>query len=138
MHFFSRRVRILGEDDMERLNLFAGWIGILLGFLAGALQGMLFHKENWLGGYASWPRRMLRLGHISFFGIGFINVLFAVSVSRLDFAGGLVVASWLFVAGAISMPLCCYLSAFRRGFRHTFFVPVLCLIIGAVILVTHL
>ena len=33
-----------------------------------------------MGGYASLRRRMTRLGHISFFGLGIINVLFALSL----------------------------------------------------------
>lgn len=116
---------------MEDLNLLAGWIGIALGFVAGAVQGLLFHQDAWLGGYASWPRRMLRLGHISFFGLAFINLAFALSVPRLGGPGGLRAAAWLFVAGAVLMPLCCYASAWRRGFRHLFFLPVLCLLLGA-------
>jgi len=102
---------------MEDLNLLAGWIGIALGFVAGAVQGLLFHQDAWLGGYASWPRRMLRLA-------------FALSVPRLGDPGGLRAAGWLFVAGAVGMPLCCYASAWRRGFRHLFFLPVVCLLIG--------
>ena len=42
---------------METVNLYAAWAGILLGIVAGAVQGMFFHGENWLGGYTSWPRR---------------------------------------------------------------------------------
>ena len=41
--------------------------------------GMFFHGENWLGGYASFKRRMYRLGHISFFGLGAVNMLFCLT-----------------------------------------------------------
>jgi hypothetical protein len=54
---------------MEILNFYAAWIGILLGFIAGAVLGLFFHDENWMGGYSSWRRRMSRLGHISFFAL---------------------------------------------------------------------
>ena len=54
---------------MQTLHLYAAWIGIFMGFLAGAGLGLFFHRDGWLGGYSSWPRRMARLGHISFFGI---------------------------------------------------------------------
>ena len=64
---------------MEVLNFYAAWLGILLGFIAGAVLGLFFHKENWLGGYASWPRRMARLGHISFFSCGKIFFLFTAN-----------------------------------------------------------
>ena len=54
----------------SNLNLFLGWLWILLGFVSGMALGMFFHRENWLGGYGSFKRRMYRLGHISFFGLG--------------------------------------------------------------------
>ena len=59
------------------VNLHAAWIGFFAGCLAGAIPGLFFHGSDWLGGYASWPRRMIRLGHVAFFGIGFLNLAFA-------------------------------------------------------------
>jgi hypothetical protein len=115
---------------MVRLNLDAAWVGMLLGVLAGAAQGLFFHREDWLGGYASWSRRMTRLGHISFFGLAFVNLAFALTAGALGLEDGLAAPSRLLVAGAIAMPLVCYLSAWRRPFRHLFFVPVLCVLIG--------
>jgi hypothetical protein len=67
---------------METLNILSGWIGICLGVFTGALFGPLFHKEDWLEGYSSWPRRMLRLGHISFFGLAFLNFMFALTAKE--------------------------------------------------------
>ena len=118
---------------MGAVNLWVGWIGILAGLVAGAVIGLFFHDDDWLGGYGSWRRRMLRLGHISFFGIGFINVIFAITV-RLDVEGPLVVSSWLLIASAAAMPAICFLSSWRRPFRHLFFVPVLCLVAGVSVL----
>ncbi len=116
------------------VNLQAAWIGILLGFAAGAVPGLFFHKEDWLGGYGSWPRRMLRLAHISFFGIGIINAVFALTLESLKIGGGALQAvlwpSRLLIAGAIAMPAVCYLSAWRKTFRHLFCIPVLCLALG--------
>jgi hypothetical protein len=37
----------------------------------------------------------------------------------------------LFVAGAVTMPGVCFLSAWRDGFRRLFFVPVACLVLAA-------
>jgi hypothetical protein len=61
------------------LHILAGWIGVFLGVLTGAVFGSAFHKESRLGGYNSWPRRMLRLGHVSFFGIAFLNFMFSIT-----------------------------------------------------------
>jgi hypothetical protein len=117
-------------------NLVAAWTGILLGFVAGAVQGLFFHREEWLGGYGSWPRRLTRLGHISFFGIAFINIAFAVTVSLAPpetpgAESAVHIASWLFILGAITMPLVCYLSAFKKPFRHLFCIPVASLVAAA-------
>lgn len=120
---------------MEQANLVAAWAGILLGFVAGAVQGLWFHREDWLGGYASWRRRLLRLGHISFFGIAFINLSFFVTVSLLEIETVGWTASRLLIAGAVAMPTVCYLSAFKKDFRHLFFIPVVCLVLGAALFV---
>lgn len=85
-------------------NLYAGWIGMLAGCLAGAVTGLFFHDPDWLGGYASWPRRMVRLGHIAFFGIGFINVIFALSAERLGLAGRTQPASYQAWVGVLQQP----------------------------------
>jgi hypothetical protein len=105
------------------INLYAAWAGFLLGSLAGATTGLFFHAEDWLGGYAGWRRRMVRLGHVAFFGIGLLNLGFALTVSELGLVGGLALASGLLLFGAGAMPLVCYLSAWRKGFRHLFFLP---------------
>jgi len=114
------------------INIYAAWIGILLGGLAGATQGLFFDKEDWLGGYGSWKRRMLRLGHISFFGIAFINLSFAMSAIVLGIEDRVAVSSILFLVGAICMPLVCYLSAIKTMFRHLFFIPALSVIAGII------
>ena len=68
-------------------NLAAAWIGMLAGCVAGALPGLFFDREAWLGGYASWRRRMIRLAHIAFFGIGIINLGFHLTVTAQGLSG---------------------------------------------------
>jgi len=115
---------------MQTLHLYATWIGIFMGFVAGAGLGMFFHSDTWLGGYSSWSRRMARLGHISFFGIAFVNLAYAQSLGMPGFRIESWYPSFLFICGAITMPLICFLSAYKRVFRHLFFIPVLSLMIG--------
>jgi hypothetical protein len=123
---------------MSTINLHAAWIGILLGAIAGAAQGMFFHDEAWLGGYGSWRRRMMRLGHISFFGIAMINLAFHLSVVALDWGDPPVWTSRLLLVAAVTMPLLCYFAAFRKGFRHLFFVPTLSVIAGVALFLWRL
>jgi len=113
-------------------NLLLGWVWIMLGMGTGAAIGLFFHRPDWLGGYGTWPRRMVRLGHISFFGTGFLNFMFAFTFPGP--AGGdgtlLAVASAAWILGAIAMPAVCFASAWRKPLRNLFFVPVLALLAG--------
>ncbi len=108
---------------MVTIHLDAAWVGVLLGCLAGVAAGLFFDRQDWLGGYGSWQRRMTRLGHISFFGLAAINFAFAITVETLDLSGGLAVPSVLLLVGAATMPAVCYLSAASKAFRHLFFIP---------------
>jgi hypothetical protein len=72
-------------------SLYLGWIGMVLGILSGAFIGLFFHQEHWLGGYNSFPRRLVRLGHISFFGLGILSVLLGLGLLTL---AGLTPDSW--------------------------------------------
>ncbi len=117
------------------LNLIAGWCGLTLGFLTGLMLGFRFHEPDWKGGYGSFERRMIRLAHISLFGLAIINLLFAFT-GRLWFEGPaprLQLASWAFVVGAIAMPLCCLAMARTVKARPLFAVPVFSLTLGGVL-----
>lgn len=117
------------------INIYAAWVGFLLGCLAGAIPGLFFYGKDWLGGYASWQRRMTRLAHIAFFGIGFINLSFALTAKTLGLDTGLQVSSVLLIVGAVAMPTVCYLSAWKPVFRNVFFVPAGSVTIGIALFV---
>jgi hypothetical protein len=120
---------------MPRNELF-GWIWLLAGLLAGLTLGMRFQRQDWLGGYASHPRRLIRLGHISFLGLGIINILFALGGERLRLAPGAgEVASWALIAGGVTMPACCGLMAWRPALQPLFAVPVVSLVLGTALIV---
>jgi hypothetical protein len=103
------------------INITAAWVGFALGCISGAIPGLFFHKQDWLGGYTSWPRRLIRLAHISFFGIGFLNLGLGLTSHALNIA--VPTASILMLVGAVMMPTICYVSAFRPVFRNLFFIP---------------
>jgi hypothetical protein len=113
------------------MNLFAGWLGFLAGALSGAALGLCFHRDDWLGGYGSWRRRLLRLGHIACFGMGFLNVAFALSVRAQPLAEPwLEWASLSWLVALVSMPVCCVLAAWWKPLRHLFPIPVIATIVG--------
>lgn len=115
--------------DPIRFNLIVGWVSMAAGAISGAVIGLFFHRDDWMGGYGSLRRRMIRLGHIAFFGIGILNVLFALSLTvvpspyaRLGSIG--------FAIADVTMPTCCFLTAWRPAFRRLFPIPVAAVVVG--------
>jgi hypothetical protein len=112
-------------------HVFVGWAAVLLGAVSGALMGLFFHEDAWAGGYGSFRRRMLRLGHISFFGIGFLNFFFALTLTLVSLPDAYVrIASSGFLIAVFAMPACCYLAAWKKPLRHLFPIPVVAVLAG--------
>ena len=105
-------------------NMLFAWSWLLCGLLSGAGMGLFFHRRDWLGGYVSWRRRMVRLGHISFLGTGLLNLGYGLTVAGLETASQPRLASAALIVGAVTMPLVCFLSAWDDRYRFLFFIPV--------------
>lgn len=116
------------------LNGVAGWYLLLASFVAGALVGLRFHREDLFGGYASFRRRLLRLGHVALAALGIVNI--AYGLTPVPAGGATTWPGTTLLAGSIAMPLVCFLTAWRSGFRHLFFMPVT-LLVFAVALILH-
>lgn len=110
-----------------------GWLLVLSGFLSGAALGLGFHRADFLGGYGSAKRRLLRLGHVAFVALGALNVLHALAVPGGAGVAG-VVASASIALGAPAMPLVCCIVAFAPRARPLFALPVSLLLAAAVAL----
>lgn len=118
---------------VANLHIIVGWSAMFLGVVTGAAIGLYFHNDEWMGGYGTFRRRMLRLAHIAFFGLGFINLMFAMTVQTLVLpAPNITIASYGFIIGAITMPLICLLTAMSKPFRHLFPLPVISVLAGIV------
>ena len=108
-----------------------GWCWVLAGMFAGMGLGLGFHREDWLGGYASHRRRLLRLGHLAIIALGIVNILFARAQPALRLPDPWpCVAADALIVGAVTMPLCCALMAWRRGLQPLFAIPVTSLLLG--------
>jgi hypothetical protein len=103
---------------IRQVNWYGGWGLILTAFAVGAGLGLFFHREDFWGGYASWRRRLSRLGHIAMVALGFVNVTYSLSPAPSPVAGAVL------FAGALAMPSVCFLSAWKKPLRHLFFIPV--------------
>jgi hypothetical protein len=110
-------------------NWWAGWSLILLGFLTGAVIGLGFQRDDFLGGYTAFPRRIVRLGHIALLELGALNLLFASTVPHSSPAS---VGAVLMIVGGVSMPVLCFLTSWRQRMAVLFFVPVSCLVGAAI------
>ena len=106
------------------MNELFGWLWIHLGVISGMLLGLGFLRPGFLGGYDSPRRRLVRLGHISFFGLGGLNILFAHSGAAVHTDCNHCIAAIAFIVAGISMPLTCAIVAWRQQFFPLFFVPV--------------
>jgi hypothetical protein len=111
-------------------NWWAGWSLLLAGFVSGAIVGTSFHRDDFWGGYSSFRRRIVRLGHIALCALGFLNLLFAL-LSHTHSAWTHV-ASVFFIVGGVAMPAVCFLAGWRKGFRHLFPIPVGSLIVAVI------
>ncbi len=113
-------------------NEIFGWALVFVGFCSGAVLGVGFKDDSWLGGYSSLRRRMARLAHIACCALGGLNVVFASSVRGLQGADSVsTAASIAFILGGAAMPVACLLYAWRQQLYPAFFVPVCSLLFGA-------
>ena len=123
--------------NASHLNLLVAWLWLVLGFLSGLGMGLFFHREDWLGGYSSFRRRLYRLAHISFFGLGVVNLCFYLTARAVPLAvSGVSAASIAFILGAIAMPICCVVMAHQPRARWLFALPVVSLLAGGLITIT--
>ena len=121
-------------SSMVEMNLVFGWMWVLVGIVVGGVVGIFFAKEEFMGGYGSWRRRMVRLGHIAFMGMAAVNIGFALTVRMLGsvHTDWVCVASVCFLIGGVGMPVVCLLSAWKKWWRHGFALPVCALGVGVV------
>ena len=109
-------------------NFYAGWAMVLAAFVTGAGIGFFFHREDFWGGYGSFRRRIVRLGHVALAALGMINVLYALCPWPVVGTWAERGATACFIVGGVAMPGVCFLTGWREGFRALFFIPVTALI----------
>jgi hypothetical protein len=134
--------------------------GVPAGLVLGLLLGLVARRDDGWGGYASFPRRAARLGHIAAVMLPALAGLYAVLLSG---PGGLPVAAtgaagvegaarssaafaaappgayavWgaaLWIAGGLTLPTALYAAAWRRSLAPLLSVPALAVVAGAVCL----
>ena len=83
------------------MNWQAGWMLVLVGFAVGSGIGLGFARDEFLGGYTSLRRRMLRLGHIALVALGLLAKIVEGRGGQVDVSMHDVMLSQLnYLAGA--------------------------------------
>lgn len=108
-----------------------GWAMVLFGFASGAALGLGFHREGFLGGYGSFTRRLVRLGHVACVMLGVLSMLVAISPAGALDSQLAIVSRGIWCFGAVGMPLTCFVVAWKPTLRHLFAFPVTALIAAA-------
>jgi hypothetical protein len=116
-----------------------GWLSMCLGIASGLIMGMWsfdgpFAVPAWLGQYDDTSRRLARLGHIAFIGLGILNLLIAGELRRfLHSFRGRTVLSWAMNFGNIFLPLTLFASAAYRPCKFIMSVPALAVFVALVV-----
>jgi hypothetical protein len=117
---------------MNEWNILIGWCGMVAGALLGLTFGLWAESREWAGGYASFRRQAMRLGHIAAFALGMMNVIYGFSIAHL-----IELPKWLqvtgsiaMIAGGVFMPIVCLLAAWRRPMKYVFPLPATCVLVA--------
>lgn len=115
------------------LNWYVGWALLLSAFVTGSIIGWFFQRDDFLGGYMSFRRRLIRLGHVAQAALGIVNVLYGLSPWPQESTSQARAASLAFLTGGITMPVVCFLTGWKKSFYRFFFVPVAALILAVLL-----
>jgi hypothetical protein len=114
----------------ETCRLFA-WISFVLGIASGLTLGLWsfdgpFTTPLWLGDYESVARRLVRLGHIAYFGLGFLNLLLAWELPKLHLSDRQkILAGKAMIFGNMVLPLTLFAAGMYHPLKYLMPIPAL-------------
>lgn len=118
-------MRFSTPDSNRRI----GWASAALGGLTGLVLGLWsfdgpFPTPAFLGEYGDTSRRLARLGHIAFFGLGILNLLLAGELERgrLGRSAGRL-ASWTMNFGNVFLPLTLFAASVFHPAKYLMSLP---------------
>jgi hypothetical protein len=121
-------------------NRALGWISMAIGAGSGLIMGLWSFDgpiASPLGEYGDTSRRLARLGHIAFFGLGMINLHMARELPRLNLTQAWRHAtSFLMNFGNIFLPLTLFGAAMMRPVKYAMSLPATA-ILAALILTAY-
>lgn len=110
-------------------NRIVGWTSLAVGIGVGLVMGLWsfdgpMEPPAWIGEYADTSRRLIRLGHIAFIGLGLIDILIERELLRSALGrAGRATASWSMVIGNVLLPVALFGAAAYRPLKYFMAVP---------------
>ena len=119
-------------------NVAVGWASLATGALTGLVLGLWsfagpFPVPDWIGGYDDLSRRLLRLGHIAFFGLGILNIMLARHLCRPRArVSGVQLALGAMIFGNVALPLTLMAAAIYEPLKYLMTLPALAVTLALV------
>ncbi len=110
-------------------NLVVGWASLAAGAISGLVLGLWSFDgpvdvPAWIGAYGDTPRRLIRLGHIAFFGLGILNILLARELPRLALGAEAMRAAFRCMNfGNVFLPVTLFVAAIYPPLKYVLPVP---------------
>lgn len=120
-------------------NVAIGWTSLVAGALTGLVLGLWsfagpFPVPDWIGAYDDLSRRLLRLGHIAFFGLGILNIMLARHLGRPRArAPGARLALGAMNFGNVALPLTLIAAAIHEPLKYLMTLPALAVTLALVV-----
>ncbi len=135
----DQKAAAMDTSRAPRTNRLVGWTSMAVGATTGLMMGLWsfngpMDTPTWLGEYADVSRRLARLGHIAFFGLGILNVLLAGELMRStlsDAARRVALATMNF--GNIFLPVTLFAAAAYHPAKYLLPVPAMSVTVALVI-----
>jgi hypothetical protein len=111
------------------MNRSIGWASLAVGVATGLVMGLWsfdgpLPTPAWLGEYGDTPRRLARLGHIAFLGLGILNILLARELPHSSLGErGHRVASLSMNVGNILLPITLFAAAAWHPAKYAMGIP---------------
>jgi hypothetical protein len=120
-------------------NRRVGWLSMAVGIGTGLVMGMWSFDgplpvPEWLGAYGDVSRRLARLGHIAFLGLGIIDVLLARELPRLALSAAMRrTASVAMILGNVLLPPALFAAAACRPCKYLLPFPATAVFVAVVL-----
>lgn len=129
----------VASNSSRDWNSTVGWTCLAVGVGTGLVLGLWSFDgpvavPAWIGAYGDTSRRLVRLGHIAFIGLGILNILLGRELPRSALgAGGRRIASLAMNFGNIFLPLALFAAGAYRPLKLLMAPPALSVFLALVL-----